>query len=81
MLKLPDFLLHGLDFPQVIANLIIDGLSHDITPKNNSNVNTWDTAIKAGRHNDNSKKSQTEHLKDFATWSVRHVPFVLLTHV
>lgn len=71
----PDFLLIGfLDFPEVVANLIIDGASHDITPKNNTNVNAWDTAITAGRHNSTTiKKSQTQHLKDYSTWSVRHL--------
>ncbi len=60
----------NIDFPEVVANLIIDGRSHDITPENNTNTNTWDEAITASRHNDTSK-TQTEHLKDFSTWSVR----------
>jgi hypothetical protein len=47
---------------------VIDGVSHNITPENNTNTNAWDEAIKAGRHNDDSK-SQTEHLKDFSTWT------------
>jgi hypothetical protein len=47
---------------------VIDGVSHNITPENNSNVNAWSEAVGAGRHNDDSK-SQTEHLKDFSTWT------------
>jgi len=56
-------------FPEVVANMIIDGISHNITPESNTEVNAWSEAILAGRHNDNSM-SQTEHLKDFSTWTV-----------
>ena len=63
---------YTLDFPEVVANLIIDGVSHDITPESNTNTNPWDEAITASRHNDTSK-TQTEHLKDFSTWSVRFI--------
>lgn len=55
-------------FPEVLANLLIDGKSHLITPKNNSNVNPWDAAIAAGRHEDDSK-DQVEDLSDFSTWT------------
>ena len=48
--------------------MIIDGISHNITPENNSNVNPWEKAIEAGRHEDESQ-SQTEHLNDFSTWT------------
>ena len=57
------------DFPEVVANMIIDGESHNLTPSNNTNTNTWEHAISAGRHEDDSK-TQTEHLKDFSTWTV-----------
>eukprot|EP00980_Cylindrotheca_fusiformis_P003941 scaffold871_cov130-Cylindrotheca_fusiformis.AAC.18 len=60
------------EFPEKLANLLIDGISHLITPKNNSNVNTWDAAIAGGRHKDDSK-SQTEHLNDFSTWSAEDI--------
>lgn len=39
-----------------------------ITPFNNTNTNTMDQVVDAGRHDDDSK-SQTEHLNDFSTWS------------
>lgn len=59
-------------FPEVVANMIIDGMTHNMTPESNSNVNAWDAAIKAGRHEDDSK-SQTEHLKDFSTWTEQEI--------
>lgn len=55
-------------FPEVIVNLIIDGVSHKITPENNTGANAWEHAINANGHEDSSK-SQTEHLKDFSTWT------------
>ncbi len=55
-------------FPENLAKLLIDGAGHMITPQSNSDVNTWDSAINAGRHEDDSQ-SQVEHLKDFSTWS------------
>ena len=55
-------------FPEALANVIIDGVSHMITPENNTNTNAWDEAINAGRHEDDSK-SQTDHLNDFSTWT------------
>jgi alkaline phosphatase len=59
-------------FPEVVANMIIDGISHNITPGSNTNTNAWSEAIGAGRHNDDSK-SQTEHLKDFSTWTDQEI--------
>jgi alkaline phosphatase len=56
------------DFPETLANLLIEGNSHLITPQSNSNLNPWSAAIDAGRHEDDTK-SQTEHIKDFSTWS------------
>lgn len=56
------------NFPESLAMLLIDGKGHQVTPERNSNVNTWESAINAGRHEDDSK-SQVEHLKDFATWT------------
>lgn len=56
------------DFPEVLANLIIDGETHNITPQSNSNRNPWDAAISVGRHT-NLTKSQKEHIADFTTWS------------
>lgn len=43
-----------------------------MTPESNSNVNAWGAAIAAGRHDDDSK-SQTEHLKDFSTWTAQEI--------
>lgn len=55
-------------FPEILANMLISGESHNITPENNSDTNPWETAIDAGRHNDTSK-TQAEHIKDFTTWT------------
>ena len=55
-------------FPEVLANFIINGQSHLITPQNNSATKAWEIAIKAGRHKDCSK-TKTEHLRDFTTWT------------
>jgi len=55
-------------FPEAVANFLINGESHKITPQNNSGVNPWSVAINAGRHEDDSK-SQTEHISDFTTWT------------
>lgn len=55
-------------FPEIVANMIIDGVSHNITPESNTNTNAWSEAILSDRHNDASK-TQTEHLKDFTTWT------------
>ena len=74
------FTKHALDFPEVVANLIIDGVSHNLTPENNTNTNTWEHAITAGRHEDDSK-TQTEHLKDFSTWSVSDDQFRLRIYI
>lgn len=62
------YLTLNANFPEVVANFLIDGESHKITPQNNSNVNPWSVGIDAGRHEDNSK-SVTEHIKDFSTWT------------
>ena len=56
------------EFPEAVANFIIDGMSHKITPQNNSNVNPWSVGTSAGRHEDDSK-STTEHISDFASWT------------
>jgi len=56
------------DFPERLADMLIKGISHMITPQNNSGRNPWSTAIQAGRHEDDSK-SQTEHIADFTTWT------------
>lgn len=56
------------DFPEALANFIIAGESHKITPENNSDNNPWDEAISEGRHEDDSK-TQVEHIKDFTTWT------------
>jgi hypothetical protein len=62
-------------FPEALANLIIDGRSYDITPKNNTSVNPWDAGISAGRHTDTSK-SVTDHIADFATWTKEDIEMV-----
>jgi alkaline phosphatase len=56
-------------FPEALANLLIAGESHKMTPVSNTNTNAWDNAIDGGRHEDDSQ-SQTEHLADYATWSM-----------
>ena len=56
------------NFPEAVANMLIMGESHKITPQNNTNVNAWSVAINAGRHEDSSK-TVTEHLADFTSWS------------
>lgn len=56
------------DFPEMFANFIIMGESHNITPQRNSNRNPWSEGIRAGRHEDDSK-SVTEHIADFSTWT------------
>jgi alkaline phosphatase len=35
------------NFPETLANFLIDGESHNITPQNNSNKNPWSEGIKA----------------------------------
>lgn len=57
-------------FPEVLANMLIAGESHEMTPEAYTNLNPWSTAIKAGRHNRISEdKSQIDHLRDFSTWT------------
>jgi alkaline phosphatase len=56
------------NFPEALANMLIDGVSHNMTPQNNSGKNSWSTAINGGRHED-PDKSQTEHINDFTTWT------------
>ena len=56
------------DFPERVATHLINGESHRMTPRSNTNVNPWSVAINAGRHKVPSK-SQIEHIKDFATWT------------
>lgn len=56
------------NFPEAVANFLINGESHKITPQNNSNVNPWSVGTSAGRHEDDSK-SVTEHIADFSTWT------------
>jgi len=56
------------NFPEAVANYVIDGESHKITPQNNSGYNPWSAAIGAGRADDDSQ-SVTEHIADFATWT------------
>ena len=69
-------------FPERLANLLITGKSYDITPQNNSNINAWVTAMQAGRHLDfdddddsapPTKKTKTEHIKDFTTWTQQDI--------
>lgn len=60
------------NFPQVLANLLINGESHNITPENNTSIDPWVLAIQAGRHQDDSK-SQVEHIRDFTTWTDKDV--------
>ena len=62
-------------FPEAVANFIIDGETHNMTPKNNSNKNPWSEAIKAEKHMDDSK-SVTEHIAQFATWTPEDIEMV-----
>jgi alkaline phosphatase len=62
-------------FPAALAKFIIDGNSHLITPRNNSRVNPWTTAVRGGRADDNSK-SQTEHIADYSTWTPEDIEAV-----
>ena len=63
------------NFPKVLAYLLIDGDSHNITPKNNTGIGAWDVAIQAGRHKDDGK-SQVEHIREFTTWSEEDIESV-----
>lgn len=73
-------------FPERLAHLLIAGESHKITPERMSDVNPWQTAIQAGRHDDldqtrndtttayvNSSKTQVDHIRDFTTWTDQDV--------
>ena len=62
------YLTLGDQFPEALANFIIAGESHNITPENNSNRNPWSTAVAAGRHEDDSK-NQIDDIADFTTWT------------
>jgi alkaline phosphatase len=55
-------------FPEALATLIINGDSHKITPKSNSNVNPMSTAVDSGAYQ-NSSKPQVEYIRDFTTWT------------
>jgi alkaline phosphatase len=55
-------------FPEALALLLIQGMSHNITPENNSNQNPWVLAVQAGRH-EQLNKSIVEHIRDFSTWT------------
>jgi alkaline phosphatase len=61
------------DFPETLATLLIDGASHNITPRNNSHVNPWTAAgtaaIQATAGGGKSDDSIIQHLKTFATWT------------
>lgn len=73
-------------FPEALARLLIAGESHKITPFNNSDTNTMDFVVDSGvyavdeskkeRKKEESSKSQTEHLADFATWSQEELDMV-----
>jgi alkaline phosphatase len=56
------------DFPETLANLLINGESHNITPQNNSRQNPWSVGIGAGLHEDASKTT-TEHIAGLSTWT------------
>lgn len=61
-------------FPEVLANLLIEGESYNITPASYSNRNPWELAMKAGRHNEiTPNTTQVDHLRDFSTWSEEDV--------
>lgn len=60
------------NFPELLAKMLVNGESHNITPENNSNTNPWETAIEGDRHNDDSK-TQEEHISDFTTWTAEDV--------
>ena len=57
-------------FPEVLANMLIAGESHEMTPDAYTNLNAWGEAIKAGRHKRiTDEKTQIDHIKDFSTWT------------
>jgi hypothetical protein len=62
-------------FPEALANFIIAGESHNITPENNSNVNPMSAAVLAGRHEDDSQ-TQVEHIADFTSWTAEDIEAV-----
>ena len=57
------------NFPEILANMILSGESHNMTPSTYSNINPWEAAIEAGGHEDLYNKTQSEHLRDFSTWT------------
>ena len=59
------------DFPEIVAKKIIMGESFDLTPRNNTNVNPYDEALRAGLHLTN--RSQIDIIKSFATWTEQDI--------
>jgi alkaline phosphatase len=55
-------------FPRVVAMNIVMGTTHNMTPQNNSNKNPWSAAIGSKAYEDETK-TQTELLKQYATWT------------
>jgi hypothetical protein len=58
-------------FPEALANFMIIGESHKITPASNSNENPMDVAVEAGRHKGN--ESQVDYIRDYTTWSAEDI--------
>jgi hypothetical protein len=61
-------------FPEALANFMISGESHKITPANNSNENPMDVAVEAGRHE--GKESQIDYIRDYTTWTAEDIEAV-----
>ena len=56
-------------FPEALANLLIDGRSHDITPENYSKVNAWQAIIHGGLLDLYPNRTQVDHIREFTTWT------------
>jgi hypothetical protein len=61
-------------FPEALANFLMSGESHKITPARNSNVNPMDVAVEVGRHEGN--ESQVDYIRDYTTWTAEDIESV-----
>lgn len=61
-------------FPEALANFLISGESHKITPSTNSNVNPMSVAVNAGRHE--GDESQVDYIRDYTTWTPEDIETV-----
>jgi alkaline phosphatase len=61
------------NFPEQVAKMIISGMSHNMTPENNSDKNPWEVAIKEASRHEDLNQTQLEHIEDFTTWTEEDV--------